>query len=203
MITYYLDKWWHWYRYFTLPRLRQQIPSYITAVSLWLGYSNSLLNPAIYAIWDKSFKRAFRRLLRCDVRWDNVFWWYRHRYYRSKNYKFVPKNILKDLETNSFTTLNIHKYVNIKLLKLFICDQGSLKYSEVHNIYWKLLYIIYIYIYTHTHIYIHIYIYIYIYIYIVVHWVIKGHLSKFNSFRKCPLSEAKNNCFKYIDQYYY
>ena len=42
------------------------VPPTVSSVVLWLGYSNSLLNPAIYAIWDRSFRRAFRRLLACD-----------------------------------------------------------------------------------------------------------------------------------------
>lgn len=42
------------------------VPPTVSSVVLWLGYSNSLLNPAIYAIWDRSFRRAFRRLLTCD-----------------------------------------------------------------------------------------------------------------------------------------
>jgi len=43
-----------------------QVPPTVVSVVLWLGYSNSLLNPAIYAIWDSSFRRAFRRLVTCD-----------------------------------------------------------------------------------------------------------------------------------------
>jgi len=45
-----------------------RIPPIISSLVLWLGYSNSLLNPAIYAIWDRSFRRAFRRLVHCDFR---------------------------------------------------------------------------------------------------------------------------------------
>jgi len=44
------------------------VPSSVSGVVLWLGYSNSLLNPAIYAIWDRSFRRSFRRLVACDFR---------------------------------------------------------------------------------------------------------------------------------------
>lgn len=40
-----------------------QVPPILSSVVLWLGYSNSLLNPAIYAIWDRSFRQAFRRLV--------------------------------------------------------------------------------------------------------------------------------------------
>jgi len=42
------------------------VPPTVSSLVLWLGYSNSLLNPAIYAIWDRSFRRAFRRLVTCD-----------------------------------------------------------------------------------------------------------------------------------------
>ncbi|KAK2173809.1 hypothetical protein NP493_848g02039 [Ridgeia piscesae] len=49
-----------------------QMPPAVGAVTLWLGYFNSLLNPIIYAIWDKNFKRSFRRLSRCDIRWSTV-----------------------------------------------------------------------------------------------------------------------------------
>lgn len=49
-----------------------QIPPYLMSVVLWLGYSNSLLNPAIYAIWDKNFRRSFKRLATCSVRWSHV-----------------------------------------------------------------------------------------------------------------------------------
>ena len=42
------------------------IPGPVASVCNWLGYSNSLLNPVIYAIWDRNFRRCFRRLARCD-----------------------------------------------------------------------------------------------------------------------------------------
>lgn len=45
-----------------------QVPRVLHSFVLWLGYSNSLLNPAIYAIWDKSFRRSFKRLASCDIR---------------------------------------------------------------------------------------------------------------------------------------
>ena len=49
-----------------------QVPPYLMSIVLWLGYSNSLLNPAIYAIWDKNFRRSFQRLATCSVRWTHV-----------------------------------------------------------------------------------------------------------------------------------
>lgn len=49
-----------------------EVPPICMSVVLWLGYSNSLLNPAIYAIWDKNFRRSFKRLSTCDIRWSSV-----------------------------------------------------------------------------------------------------------------------------------
>ncbi|CAD6992350.1 unnamed protein product [Ceratitis capitata] len=39
------------------------IPDFAFAVAFWLGYMNSALNPAIYTIFNKDFRRAFRRIL--------------------------------------------------------------------------------------------------------------------------------------------
>ncbi|XP_072159235.1 alpha-2 adrenergic receptor [Bemisia tabaci] len=39
------------------------IPSKAFAVAFWLGYMNSALNPVIYTIFNKDFRRAFRRIL--------------------------------------------------------------------------------------------------------------------------------------------
>ncbi|XP_070539719.1 5-hydroxytryptamine receptor 4-like [Ptychodera flava] len=33
----------------------------------WLGYTNSMLNPILYAFFNRTFRRAFSRLLRCHV----------------------------------------------------------------------------------------------------------------------------------------
>jgi octopamine receptor alpha len=40
-----------------------KIPDSFFAVAFWLGYMNSALNPAIYTIFNKDFRRAFRRIL--------------------------------------------------------------------------------------------------------------------------------------------
>jgi len=40
-----------------------QIPDAAFAIAFWLGYMNSALNPAIYTIFNKDFRRAFRRIL--------------------------------------------------------------------------------------------------------------------------------------------
>nr|AIC75371.1 octopamine receptor short variant [Chilo suppressalis] len=39
------------------------IPSHAFAIAFWLGYMNSVLNPVIYTIFNKDFRRAFRRIL--------------------------------------------------------------------------------------------------------------------------------------------
>lgn len=40
-----------------------EIPETAFALAFWLGYMNSALNPAIYTIFNKDFRRAFRRIL--------------------------------------------------------------------------------------------------------------------------------------------
>lgn len=40
-----------------------QIPDFAFSLAFWLGYMNSALNPAIYTIFNKDFRRAFRRIL--------------------------------------------------------------------------------------------------------------------------------------------
>lgn len=40
-----------------------KIPDSFFAIAFWLGYMNSALNPAIYTIFNKDFRRAFRRIL--------------------------------------------------------------------------------------------------------------------------------------------
>lgn len=42
---------------------RCHIPDWAFSVAFWLGYMNSALNPAIYTIFNKDFRRAFRRIL--------------------------------------------------------------------------------------------------------------------------------------------
>lgn len=41
------------------------MPDWLGAVINWLGYSNSLLNPIIYAYFNKDFQSAFKKILRC------------------------------------------------------------------------------------------------------------------------------------------
>ncbi|KAI9518070.1 5-hydroxytryptamine receptor 1A-alpha [Dissostichus eleginoides] len=41
------------------------MPDWLFAVINWLGYSNSLLNPIIYAYFNKDFQSAFKKIIRC------------------------------------------------------------------------------------------------------------------------------------------
>ncbi|GAB0090963.1 hypothetical protein DMENIID0001_057500 [Sergentomyia squamirostris] len=42
---------------------RCKIPETAFAIAFWLGYMNSAFNPVIYTIFNKDFRRAFRRIL--------------------------------------------------------------------------------------------------------------------------------------------
>lgn len=44
-------------------RLAYDIPPIAFSTAFWLGYMNSALNPVIYTIFNKDFRRAFRRIL--------------------------------------------------------------------------------------------------------------------------------------------
>ncbi|KAF7655352.1 hypothetical protein LDENG_00057410 [Lucifuga dentata] len=41
------------------------MPRWLEAVINWLGYSNSLLNPIIYAYFNKDFQSAFKKIIKC------------------------------------------------------------------------------------------------------------------------------------------
>ncbi|XP_051924477.1 5-hydroxytryptamine (serotonin) receptor 1A a [Hippocampus zosterae] len=41
------------------------MPEWLGAVINWLGYSNSLLNPIIYAYFNKDFQSAFKKIVKC------------------------------------------------------------------------------------------------------------------------------------------
>ncbi|CAK6444260.1 unnamed protein product [Pipistrellus nathusii] len=41
------------------------MPRLLGAIINWLGYSNSLLNPVIYAYFNKDFQNAFKKILKC------------------------------------------------------------------------------------------------------------------------------------------
>ncbi|KAI4879666.1 hypothetical protein NFI96_009448 [Prochilodus magdalenae] len=42
-----------------------QMPVWLMDVINWLGYSNSLLNPIIYAYFNKDFQSAFKKIIKC------------------------------------------------------------------------------------------------------------------------------------------
>ncbi|XP_078533431.1 5-hydroxytryptamine receptor 1A [Lissotriton helveticus] len=44
---------------------RCHMPELLGSVITWLGYSNSLLNPIIYAYFNKDFQSAFKKILKC------------------------------------------------------------------------------------------------------------------------------------------
>lgn len=44
---------------------RCYMPDWLGAVINWLGYSNSLLNPIIYAYFNKDFQSAFKKIIKC------------------------------------------------------------------------------------------------------------------------------------------
>ncbi|KAJ1525180.1 hypothetical protein ONE63_010012 [Megalurothrips usitatus] len=57
-----------WLPFFTLYILTPlcsfcAIPDKAFAIAFWLGYMNSVLNPVIYTVFNKDFRRAFRRIL--------------------------------------------------------------------------------------------------------------------------------------------
>lgn len=43
---------------------------YLATTFLWLGYVSSTINPIIYTVFNKTFKRAFWKLLTCDVQFS-------------------------------------------------------------------------------------------------------------------------------------
>lgn len=47
---------------------RAHIPDRLVALCLWLGYVSSCINPLIYTVFNRTFKRAFIQLLRCKCR---------------------------------------------------------------------------------------------------------------------------------------
>lgn len=42
------------------------IPSWLFATLTWLGYANSVANPAIYSIFNRDFRNAFKKILLCQ-----------------------------------------------------------------------------------------------------------------------------------------
>lgn len=60
-----------WLPFFTvalvLPfcKSRCSMPDWLGDIINWLGYSNSLLNPVIYAYFNKDFQNAFKKIVKC------------------------------------------------------------------------------------------------------------------------------------------
>ena len=54
-----------------LPRFSAdvEIPGWVSSLFLWLGYTNSALNPVIYATLNRDFRRPFKEILclRCST----------------------------------------------------------------------------------------------------------------------------------------
>ncbi|XP_025418810.1 5-hydroxytryptamine receptor 2B isoform X2 [Sipha flava] len=48
------------------PKVDCPVPDHVTEVCLWLGYVSSTINPIIYTIFNKTFRAAFIRLLKCQ-----------------------------------------------------------------------------------------------------------------------------------------
>lgn len=42
-----------------------KVTSVIFDITFWLGYCNSMLNPVIYAVWNKEFRKTFGQILTC------------------------------------------------------------------------------------------------------------------------------------------
>ncbi|CAG2108409.1 unnamed protein product, partial [Medioppia subpectinata] len=47
--------------------LESNIPDEVTTTFLWLGYISSIINPIIYTIFNRNFRRAFKRILLCQI----------------------------------------------------------------------------------------------------------------------------------------
>jgi len=54
-----------WYVTITLCGEACHCPDIIVSILFWIGYFNSMLNPAIYAYFNRDFREAFRRTLIC------------------------------------------------------------------------------------------------------------------------------------------
>ena len=45
---------------------------WVSALTLWLGYTNSMLNPIIYGVLHRDFRKTFVEILSCKVFKDFV-----------------------------------------------------------------------------------------------------------------------------------
>lgn len=59
--------WFPYFTYFTCMGIRAKTnhPNTVHSVVLWLGYFNSALNPILYPAFNRDFRRAYAKLLRC------------------------------------------------------------------------------------------------------------------------------------------
>ncbi|XP_019887547.2 5-hydroxytryptamine receptor 1 isoform X3 [Ooceraea biroi] len=77
-----------WLPFFVLALVRpflndpDAIPDFLSGLFLWLGYCNSLLNPIIYAILNKDFRKPFREIL--FFRCGNLNHMMREEFYQSQ-----------------------------------------------------------------------------------------------------------------------
>jgi len=49
----------------------EDIPNWLTSLFLWLGFTNSFLNPIIYARFNRDFRTPFKEILLCRCRHIN------------------------------------------------------------------------------------------------------------------------------------
>jgi len=66
-----------WLPFFILALIRplsqdSYIPQWLSSLFLWLGYANSLLNPIIYARFNRDFRTPFKHILQCRIRDINI-----------------------------------------------------------------------------------------------------------------------------------
>nr|XP_006815470.1 PREDICTED: 5-hydroxytryptamine receptor 1-like [Saccoglossus kowalevskii] len=64
-------------------------PELVFKIAFWLGYCNSCLNPIIYALSNRSFKRAFKRILTCQYGRRKRRLMYRDHYLRTSGKNLI------------------------------------------------------------------------------------------------------------------
>lgn len=59
--------WFPYFTFFTYMGMRAETdpPEIVHSVVLWMGYLNSALNPILYPVLNRDFRRAYGQLLRC------------------------------------------------------------------------------------------------------------------------------------------
>ncbi|KAI1707898.1 7 transmembrane receptor (rhodopsin family) domain-containing protein [Ditylenchus destructor] len=68
------------------------IPNWANSIFLWLGYMSSTINPIIYTIFNRRFRQAFLRILRCQCVLHSSF----HDHYStySRTHTYIPGEAL-------------------------------------------------------------------------------------------------------------